>query len=117
MAYPYNYNGYGYNPNMQPSVPAFACHPVTSREEAIAAPMDYFSAGLVMPDLGHGCIYLKRFNQNTGTSDVSEFRLVQNEAGEERGKFVTVAEFERFQKELARRMGGKIKEEVVEEYD
>lgn len=128
MAYNYGYAPYGFNPTQtympqqqtaqpQQMTQAFTCHPVTSREEAVAAQTDYFSAGLVMPDLGHGCIYLKRFNQNTGTSDISEYRLVQNEAGEVRGKFVTVAEFERFQKELSRRLGGKIKGEVVEEYE
>lgn len=85
MAYPYGYNPYGYNPQqtfmpqqqtMQPQqmqapqmAQAFACHGVTSREEAVAA------------------------------------------------QHVTVEEFEKFQKELSRRFGGKIKGEVVEEYE
>ena len=56
---------------------------VTSREEAVAAQTDYFSAGLVMPDLGHGTIYLKRFNPQTGASDFFEFRAVQEEKAEE----------------------------------
>lgn len=134
MAYPYGYNPYGYNPQqtympqqqtMQPQqmqapqmAQAFACHPVTSREEAVAAQTDYFSAGLVMPDLAHGVIYLKRFNQNTGASDFYEFRLVtENKEQPAAAQYVTVEEFEKFQKELSRRFGGKIKGEVVEEYD
>lgn len=135
MAYPYSYAPYGYNPQqtympqqqtMQPQqmqtpqmAQAFACHPVTSREEAVAAQTDYFSAGLVMPDLSHKTIYLKRFNQQTGASDFYEFRLVQDGQKEqaEAVQYVTVEEFEKFQKELTRRFGGKIKGEVVEEYD
>ena len=135
MAYPYAYPGYGYNPQqtympqqqtmqhqqMQAAqmAQAFACHPVTSREEAVAAQTDYFSAGLVMPDLAHGVIYLKRFNQQTGASDFYEFRLVQDGQKEqaETVQYVTVEEFEKFQKELTRRLGKKIKGEGVEEYE
>ena len=57
----------------------FNCRPVTSREEAVAVLSDYFTQGTVMPDLGHGRIYLKRFNPNTGASDFFEFALVQQE--------------------------------------
>lgn len=129
MAYQYGTPGYGYNPqqtyfaqqqyNPQPQQqmsPAFACHPVGSREEAVAAQTDYFSAGLVMPDLSHGMIYLKRFNQQTGASDFFEFKLAQAEAKSET-QYVTVAEFEKFQKELSRRFGGKIEREVIEDYE
>lgn len=52
----------------------YVCKPVTSREEAVATSTDYFSLGVVMPDLGHGMIYLKRFNQQTGSSDFFEFQ-------------------------------------------
>lgn len=121
MAFQYGYPNYGYNPMQtympqQQSAPAFACHPVGSKEEAIAAQTDYFSAGLVMPDLSHGTIYLKRFNQQTGASDFFEFKLAQPEAKSE-AQYVTVAEFEKFQKELSRRFGGKIEKEVVENYE
>lgn len=133
MAYPYGYPGYGgYTPGqtympqqqMQPQqmpaaqmAQAFACRPVTSREEAVAAQTDYFSSGLVMPDLGHGVIYLKRFNQQTGASDFFEYRLAADEKEQPAAQFVTVEEFDRFQKELSRRLGGKIKGEVVESYE
>lgn len=79
---------------------AFACHPVGSREEAIAAQTDYFSAGLVMPDLSHGAIYLKRFNQQTGASDFFEFRMEQPETKKTSPapEFVTREEFDRLYK-------------------
>ena len=133
MAFQFGAPNYGYNPQqtyfsqqqftapqqMQPQqmTPAFACHPVTSREEAVAAQTDYFSAGLVMPDLSHSMVYLKRFNQQTGSSDFFEFRLVTQEQKEESAapKYVTVEEFEKFQKELSRRMGKKMKEENADE--
>ena len=95
---------------------AFACHPVTSREEAVAAQTDYFSAGLVMPDLGHGTIYLKRFNPQTGASDFFEFRAVQEEKAEELVQYVTMEEFEKFKNQL-KKGERKIVKEVVEEYE
>lgn len=86
---------YGFNPQQNyMQQPSFTCHPVTSREEAVAAQTDYFSAGLVMPDLGHGCIYLKRFNPNTGASDF--FRFVMEPEAPKVDPYVTRKEFEEF---------------------
>lgn len=51
----------------------YSCVPVTSREEAMAVRAELLSLGTIMPDLAHGCIYLKRLNQNTGTSEFFEF--------------------------------------------
>ena len=75
----YNQNPYytGYNPQIQQSQPqqtapqpqvqsGFICRPVTSREEALATPCDFMAAGVIMPDMAHGMIYLKRFNSQTG---------------------------------------------------
>lgn len=131
MAFQFGYPGYNYNPGNtyipqqqmptpmqqpQPMAQAFACHPVTSREEAVAAQTDYFSAGLVMPDLGHGTIYLKRFNPQTGASDFFEFRAVQEEKAEEPVQYVTMEEFEKFKSQL-KKGERKITKEVVEEYE
>ena len=51
----------------------FICRPVTSGLEAEAVQVDFMGPGTIMPDLGHGVIYLKRFNPNTGTSDFIVF--------------------------------------------
>ena len=104
-----NYFNYGYNPGFSPQRPAgafygapapapafqpasapapqngqtaalFAVQPVTSREEAVAVIADPMSAGVLLPDLAHGVIYVKRFNPNTGASDFGEFQLVQPQA-------------------------------------
>ena len=70
------YGGYQRPQPMQQQIaPGYVCKPVTSREEAIATSTDYFSLGVVMPDIGHGMIYLKRFNQQTGASDFFDFKL------------------------------------------
>ena len=122
MAYnTYNYQPYtsGYNTvntpyqpqqqaaPMQAQQPAqtggYICRPVTCREEAVAAIPEYFSAGLIMPDLAHGMIYVKRYNQNTGLSDWGEFKYCppQPEApAVDPTQFVTRKEFDEF----ARRM-------------
>lgn len=78
---PYMPGSYGYQPQIpqMSQQPSFSCRPVTSREEAQAAQIDFFSPGSIMPDLGHGVIYLKRFNQNTGGSDLFTFVLQQEQ--------------------------------------
>lgn len=55
----------------------YVCRPVTSREEAVASPVDFMASATILPDLGHGKIYLKRFNQQTGASDFLEFTTQQ----------------------------------------
>jgi hypothetical protein len=88
MAYNFGYNTNpyysGYNPQIQQAQPqqtapqpqvqsGFICRPVTSREEALATPCDFMAAGVIMPDMAHGMIYLKRFNSQTGASDFADF--------------------------------------------
>lgn len=100
--YPYTFPNYGgfnampsYNPqNFAPapvqtptqpqtvqsgvtSPSGFSCRPVTSRLEAEAVQVDFLGPGTIMPDLGHGVIYLKRFNPNTGASDFVVFAMEQ----------------------------------------
>lgn len=70
---------YGQANTQQQAQTGFQCRPVTSREEAVAFLTDYFSPGTLMPDFGHGTVYFKRFNPNTGASDFYEFALVQQE--------------------------------------
>ena len=122
MAYnTYNYQPYtsGYNTvntpyqpqqqTMQAQQPAqtggYICRPVTCREEAVAAQVDYFSAGIVMPDLAHGVIYLKRFDPNTGASSFLDFKYAPPAPPIESGsidpaQFVTRKEFDEFARRL-----------------
>ena len=74
--------GYPQPQQMAPAPPqsqqqAFATRPVTSREEAVAVQVDFMGAGTLMPDLSHGAIYLKRFNQETGACDFLTFTAEQ----------------------------------------
>ena len=64
-------------PQMAQQGGGFITRPVTSREEAVAVQVDFLGPGTLMPDLGHGTIYLKRFNPNTGASDFFTFTLEQ----------------------------------------
>lgn len=98
MAWNYGWNGY--NPGFMPQMPVqapqsvpqtqaannppavFNCRPVTSKEEAQAVQVDFFGPGTLMPDLGHGVVYLKRFNQNTGACDIFEFTAQQTKEPE-----------------------------------
>ena len=57
--------------------PGYVCRPVTSREEAVASQVDFLGPGTVMPDFGHGMIYFKRFNPNSGSAEFYSFALQQ----------------------------------------
>lgn len=59
--------------------PSFICCPVTSREEAVAYRVEAFGPAVIMPDLGHGMIYFKRFNEKTALADFGEFSYVAPE--------------------------------------
>lgn len=93
-----------------PQTPAFTVQPVTRKEEALAVIADPMSSGVLMPDLDHGVIYVKRFNMNTGTSDFAEFLLqmpaaapvAAQEREEEKVEYVTADEFRRVVEPLAR---------------
>lgn len=94
------YGGYQRQPVQPMQQPGYVCKPVTSREEAVATSTDYFSLGVVMPDLGHGTVYLKRFNQQTGASDFFEFKLYTPEQSPP-VEYATKADLEALRAELA----------------
>lgn len=92
MPYPYQaypgqiYSGQAY-PNVQVAQPipahsysaaqpqAFVCRPVASKEEVLAFPADFMGTPQFFPDLGHGVVYMKRFNTQTGAADTLEFKV------------------------------------------
>ena len=61
----------------QQAAQSFFCRPVASREEVLGVPVDFMGTPMFFPDLAHGVIYLKRFNANTGSPDLFEFRVIQ----------------------------------------
>lgn len=64
-------------PQMAQQSAPFLARPVTSREEAVAVQVDFLGPGTLMPDLGHGTVYLKRLNPDTGICDFFTFVLQQ----------------------------------------
>lgn len=76
-------NGFSFGGYQQPNYqqnfqqPTYSVRPVTSREEVAAAQIDFMGPGGIFPDLGHGVIFLKRFNPQTGASDLLEFRYAE----------------------------------------
>ena len=100
---PQQYNSYYTQPQqMPPMQDAFACRPVTSREEAVASPAD-FMRPLIMPDMAHGMIYVKRFNPATGASDILDFAQRTGDSSPALD-YVTRQEFDRFCADLMRRL-------------
>lgn len=64
----------------------YICSPVTSREEAVATRVEAFGPPVIMPDLGHGMIYYKRFNEQTALADFEAFQKVPQETPTEAPK-------------------------------
>ena len=75
----------------------YQVRPVGSREEAVAAQVDYFSLGLLMPVPGQPVIFFKRFNPDTGMSDFVEFIARQPEPPVQ---YVTRDEFEAWKQSM-----------------
>lgn len=97
-------------PVSAPSGGGFVVQPVARKEEALAVIADPMSSGVLMPDLDHGVIYVKRFNANTGASDFAEFVLptataapqAAQEAKEPEVEYVTLEEFRTVVEPLAK---------------
>lgn len=89
---PYMYPGYtprfGTQPAMNPTpyyppqqpAPRATITMVTSRAEVEAAQIPFDGTIPVFADFGHGVIYTKRLNINTGTADVEEYAIRQPQA-------------------------------------
>lgn len=46
---------------------------VVSREEAIATPADFSGALMVFPDITNNCVYIKRWNIQSGAAEFMDF--------------------------------------------
>lgn len=75
--YPGGQTQTGMQQNQQPNNQnaGYVCRPVTSREEAVASQVDFMGPGSIMPDFGHGMIYFKRFNPNSGGAEFFDFAV------------------------------------------
>lgn len=80
----------------------FSVRPVASREEAMAVQTDFFGPGILMPCLGQGVVFLKRFNQNTGASDLLEFVYAPPQQPRQETDFVPM--------DLFRQLAGKVEQ-------
>lgn len=90
---------------MQPRMDAFVSRLVASREEAVATPTD-FNAPIVMLDFGHGAVYVKRFNPNTGMGELLDFKYTPPAEASPTQEYVTKQEFDTFCANLMRRIAG-----------
>lgn len=114
-----NYPPYSYMPQQQAFSPgympqqmpvqapiqdAFICRPVTCREEAVGTPLADFNRPMLFPDITHGNIYMKRFNPNTGSSDILTFRMVNPDEVAPENVYVTRQEFDAFCAGLMKRI-------------
>ena len=80
----------------------YNCRPVTSREEALAVQVEFFGPGTLMPDIAHGVVYLKRFDQNTGNCDLITFTAEMPKRAES-VRYATIEDLEKLRLELTRK--------------
>ena len=83
----------------QPEQPLF-CRAVTSREEALGVPVDFSGRPMTLLDTTHGKIWVKTFNPNTGSADLTEYRRVAPEQSETPA-FVPMADFQQFASQIS----------------
>lgn len=103
--YPYYPQPMDYRQPMRqqmPTAPAapFQCIPVSGREEALSIRLDFSTRGALMPDLAHGHIYVKTFNEQTGNVDFSDFAPFVPEPPSPPVEYLTVEEFNKFRETL-----------------
>ena len=110
------YLRYGQNPYQQqmplqqPAIPqqpqgySPASMPVSSREEAMAAPADFSGAPMVFADFSHGKIYVKQWNNQKGAADflvfAPEMQAEEPAPTEKQADGVTRSEFRREMEKL-----------------
>lgn len=103
----YNYQPQpmGYQPQMQPMYqqyqqPApmqqqtqeqFFCRPVASADEARGIPVDFSGRPMILPQLNAGKIYVKIFDQGSGSAIFREFRMVEDPTAEVAKTSITYA--------------------------
>lgn len=71
---------------------------VTSKEEALGVPADFSGQPVILPDFGHGIIYVKVFNPNTGSADIREFKT---EAPQQVPVYATLEQLNALRDEIA----------------
>lgn len=49
------------------------CRVVTSKEEALAVPVDFSGRPMTLLDTAHGRVWIKTFNPSTGSADLDEY--------------------------------------------
>lgn len=67
---------------MQPMSTTLFGRPVTNIAEVQAAQITFDGNAFLFPDWGHGVIYVKRFDANTGESPILQYRLPNQESKE-----------------------------------
>ena len=81
-----------------------ASMPVSSREEAMAAPADFSGAPMLFADFSHGKIYVKQWNNQKGAADFVVFAPeVQTEPEPEKapaGDWISKSEFRKEMEKL-----------------
>lgn len=87
-------------PQMQPQIQNSGLQGriVTSKEEALGVPADFSGQPVILPDFGHGIIYVKVFNPNTGSADIREFKT---DAPQQTPVYATVDQLNELRNEIA----------------
>lgn len=109
---PYQYVSQPYYQQIYPAQtnsvqnPGLVGRMVTSKEEVLGVPVDFTGSPMVYPDFGHGVIYVKQFNPGTGSADIREYRISE-EQKQTAPSYATTDDLKALRDELINRMEGK----------
>ena len=88
-------------PNMAQEQPLY-CRVVTSREEALAVPVEFSGRPMTLLDTAHGRVWIKTFNPATGSADLDEYCKVTNAATPEKPEaYATAAAVQELEQRVA----------------
>ena len=76
---------------------------VSSREEALAMPADFWGTPIYMHDVAHGRIYRKCWNAATGCADFDEFGMIPKvqEGAPQGGNYATLEQVKELEGKLS----------------
>lgn len=82
------------------------CRMVTSKEEALAVPVDFSGRPMTLLDTAHGRVWIKSFNPATGSAELDEYCKASpikpgEKPAEPPAAYVPISDFQRLEAQVA----------------
>lgn len=78
------------------------CRVVTSKEEALAVPVDFSGRPMTLLDTAHGRVWIKSFNPTTGSAELDEYcKVSPAPPAENPVAYAALSDFQRLEKQVS----------------